>query len=165
MTCREGLEKHDRRHGAGDLRAIAPHRTAYQRQTVRQAVSAGLGAGFIAAALANRAPGLTVPGGILSGVGLGSLAMNAFRRGFTGPARGGAFLICLALGWLIIVPTSRAAGESYSWAYVPAVILAAVGIALLLTALAPSVVAAALKWWPSVLILAGILMLLRRDTN
>ena len=40
-----------------------------------------LGAGFIAAALANRAPGLTVPGGILSGVGLGSLAMNAFRRG------------------------------------------------------------------------------------
>ena len=124
-----------------------------------------LGAGFIAAAHANRAPGLTVPGGILSGVGLGSLAMNAFRRGFTGPARGGAFLICLALGWLIIVPTSRAAGESYSWAYVPAVILAAVGIPLLLTALAPSVVAAALKWWPSVLILAGILMLLRRDTN
>lgn len=119
-----------------------------------------LGLGLMAAGVANRMPGLTIPGGIVAGIGLGVFVLQVVAGPSNG--QGGVFLLCFALGWLSIVPASRRAGEAHTWAYVPAFILAAIGAALLASAWAPGFVGTVARWWPLALIIAGVMALRRR---
>lgn len=116
-----------------------------------------VGLGLIATGVVNRMPGLTIPGGIVAGVGLGVFAVQLAAVPAVG--RGGLFLVCLALGWLSIVPASRAAGEAQTWAYIPAFILGLIGAALLASASVPRIINVVVRWWPLALIIVGAMAL------
>jgi len=119
-----------------------------------------MGLGLTAVGVTGRLPGLTIPGGILAGIGLGSSVLQLVSE--SGAARGGTFLVCFALGWVSIVPASRAAGEAHTWAYVPALVLGVVGVALLVSAAAPGFFEVVGRWWPLALIVVGVLALMPR---
>lgn len=114
---------------------------------VEIAVALG-GAAFLAAFLATRAYGFLVPGGVLTGVGVGLVLL----------ARGGSFAVLelgLAGGFLVIpilqLVTGAPRERGWWWPVLPAGILGALGAATLVDA---QLVAFGL---PGLLVLAGIL--------
>jgi hypothetical protein len=58
--------------------------------------------------------------------------------------------------------SERFAGNPQRWALVPAVIMTAVGVPLLLSGVAPNVLEWVAASWPALLIVAGLLLLFRR---
>ena len=123
---------------------------------------------------ATRQVGLLIPGGILAGVGVAALVAAGLPRGVDDQVAGGAFFLCLALGWAAITPLSaRCTDRVHRWPLLVAGLLAAFGGALLAgeaahARLAPvgSALGRALGFagglWPLALIAAGAYLLLRR---
>lgn len=112
-------------------------------------VLAGLGVIFIAAYLSSRSYGLLIPGCILLGLGLGDAA--------------GLSNLGLGLGFIAIfaVDTLVRGRMSHWWPLIPGVIIA--GDAALNANIAGvgSVRSVVLEWWPLLLILIGVLVLVR----
>lgn len=121
-----------------------------------------LGLIFLAGGLAGRNPGLLIPGGILSGLGLGTYLVAGPLGDVSELTRGAVVLISFAAGWGLIPLLSALIGRRVLWPLIPGGILAAVG-GLLLAGTAGQ---AALEWagrlWPLALIAAGVGMLWRR---
>ena len=129
---------------------------------------------FLLWGVAARQVGLLIPGGIIAGVGLGALVAAGPLRGAGEEVAGGAFFLCLALGWAAIAPLSaRFADRAHRWPLIVGGLLAAFGGALLAgeaarDRLAPlgRVMAAAVRLagdlWPLGLIAVGASLLLRR---
>ena len=88
-----------------------------------------IGLAILAAFVATGRYGFLVPGSILSGLGVGIL----FAARLDGTAAGGAVVLGLAAGFVAIWLTTRALDleEHHFWPIIPAVPLAAVGLALL----------------------------------
>ena len=81
---------------------------------------------------AARQVGQLIPGGILAGVGLGALVVEGLLRGIDDEVAGGAFFLCLALGWAAITPLSaRFTDRTHHWPLLVASLLAAFGGTLL----------------------------------
>lgn len=122
-----------------------------------------LGGVFILAAIAQRNPGLMIPGGILTGIGVGAFLTDNVFWAMAEPARGGLFLVSLAGGFALITVLSAVfTRHAQVWALFPATIIGLIGGALLIGGTAVNVVAFLGQVWPVFLILGGLLMLIPR---
>lgn len=114
-----------------------------------------VGAIFLVAFLATRQYGFLVPGGIVSGVGVGIVLASEDPTGTRGPlflvALGVGFVSIWLLGLLFRVP------QSHWWPLIPGGILVTVGIAGLLGPEAQQY----LDYWPIVLVVIGVLIVLQ----
>ena len=121
----------------------------------------GLGLIFLAAGLGTRNPGLLVPGGILSGLGLGTYLVAGPLADVTEVQRGAIVLLSFAAGWVLITLLTALLGQSRLWPLIPGGILAGIGGLLL----AGPAGLTALEWigrlWPLALIASGAAILLR----
>lgn len=90
------------------------------------------GVGMLAWGAMKHKTGWIIPGGVLSGIGLGILLYEGpWQIPFT--QQNGLFLLCFALGWFLITPLSRLfTPRTQWWALVPGGIMAVLGSAILL---------------------------------
>ena len=124
-----------------------------------------LGVLFMLWGVLSRSSGLIIPGGILSGIGLGILliANPAFTL-FSGFDEGGIFMLAFAAGWVsITVMTALFGEETHWWALIPGGIMALIGGAILFGGVLMAGLAFLGKIWPVFLILAGIALIARRS--
>jgi hypothetical protein len=120
----------------------------------------GLGLIFLAWGVLSHEVGFMIPGGILTGIGLGIVLIAGPFDMAGGRDSGGLFMGAFALGWVLITVFSGLfSDETQWWALIPAAIMALVSGALLIEG--PFMVA--LEWvgklWPLALIIAGIAVL------
>lgn len=94
-----------------------------------------IGAGFIVWAIVGRTAGLLIPGGILSGLGLGFWLQRFYGLGTgTGPGQA-LFLCCLAVGFLLITLLSLIFFRArVLWPLWPAAFIALAGVLRLMGA-------------------------------
>lgn len=118
-------------------------------------VVALIGICLLAAYAVTRRYGLLVPGGILTGLGLGIALEVPATRGF-------APVLGLGLGFLAIYVVDRLATGAAArwWPLVPGGVLLAVGAADARQAGGP--IGDVARWWPLLLVIAGALLLVQR---
>jgi hypothetical protein len=91
-----------------------------------------LGLGFLVWGSVSHRTGLIIPGGVLTGIGVGILAMQ-------GPwqipvvEQNGVFLICFAMGWFLITFLTAIFTCTQWWALIPGGIMALIGGSILVT--------------------------------
>lgn len=123
-----------------------------------------VGAGFLIWGVLSRRGGLIIPGGVLSGVGLGIIATDG---PWSIPAvhPEGLFLICFALGWFLIpVLTGLFTRRTQWWAIIPGGIMAILGAVVLMRG-DPGAWRDFSGWIVSLLlILLGVYLIVRRDS-
>jgi len=121
-----------------------------------EAVVLAIGVVFLVAFALRRLYGFLVPGGILTGLGAGILAQQAAG------GNGGPVVLGLGLGFLSIYAIDLATTRATLrwWPLIPGTILGVVGVSLLAQsyALAEQVS----RYWPALLVLAGVWLLLTR---
>ncbi len=123
----------------------------------------GLGLLFLVWGSTARKPGLLIPGGILSGIGLGALLLDGPFRALEGDAEGGVFMLSFALGWALITLTSALFVRKVAWwPLIPGGIMAFIGALLLIGGPALEVLAYLGQGWPIVLIAVGLYLILWR---
>jgi hypothetical protein len=115
-----------------------------------------LGILFIVWGLIARVPGLLIPGGILTGLGLGTLFAQLAFAWAAGDTRGGIILLGLGVGFLMIMPLILIISPArHWWALIPGSILAIIGLALLAGGPALSVLGVVGRLWPVIPIIIG----------
>lgn len=119
-----------------------------------------IGVLFIIWGLTARLPGLMIPGGILTGLGLGILLNDLAFSAAAGEMRGGIIVLGLGFGFLMILPlTWVISSERHWWALIPGGILSLVGIALLIGGGALETLTWLGRLWPVVPIVVGIILI------
>ena len=122
-----------------------------------------LGVIFLAWGLLTRTFGLIIPGGILSGVGLGTVLLQGPLAGQNELAQGGAFLLVFAAGWVLIALLSKFTAESFQWwPLIPAGIMGAIGGLLMAGETGLQILKVIGYAWPLALIAAGAWIILRK---
>jgi hypothetical protein len=122
-----------------------------------------LGLGFLTWGLTTRSVGLLIPGGILTGIGTGTLLIEGFGTNLGESAEGGLFLVAFAGGWgLISLLAALVLKTEMWWPLIPAAIIGAVGGALLIGGTALKVLELVNNLWPLGLIIIGLYLLLWR---
>lgn len=118
-----------------------------------------LGVIFLAWGIMASRPGPIIPGGILTGLGVGIiLAQEIFH--VSGLDEGGLITLSLGVGFLLILPLCAFFTPKWHWwPTVPGSVLVVVGIALLVGNDALQVLNVLGKIWPVGLILAGVILL------
>ena len=121
----------------------------------------GLGLFFLAWGVYSREAGLMIPGGILTGIGLGIALVAGPFEFEDGNLSGGVFMGAFALGWLLItIFTALFSDETQWWALIPAAIMAIISGALLIAGPFMVILEWLGKLWPLALIIGGIAILL-----
>jgi len=124
----------------------------------------GLGLIFLIWGSAARSVGLLIPGGILSGIGLGVYLLGGPLSYLEGEAEGAVFLLSFAAGWgLITLLSAVVCRETHWWPLIPGGIMALIGGALLAGELGLTALDWAGKLWPLILIGLGAYLLVRRQ--
>lgn len=119
-----------------------------------------LGILFIVWGLVARLPGLMIPGGILTGLGLGVLLSEWAFSSAAGDTRGGIIVLGLGIGFLMILPLIWFISPvRHWWALIPGSILTLIGIALLIGGTALDVLKVLGQLWPLVPIIVGIILI------
>jgi hypothetical protein len=122
-----------------------------------------LGLIFLIWGVAARTIGLIIPGGILSGIGLGLYFMFERTIDTSDEQTAGVLLVCFAGGWVVISLLSLLTREGFQWwPLIPGGIIAVIGLALLGGGVAMQLVKIAGYAWPLILVGVGIYLLLRR---
>jgi hypothetical protein len=98
----------------------------------------------------SRETGWIIPGGVLTGIGLGILAMEGPWH-FPAQLQSGIFLLCFAFGWFLITLLTALFTCAHWWALIPGGIMAALGGSLLVTN-------GAIHWEDLNLFYAGVLI-------
>ena len=79
-----------------------------------------LGGLFLIAGIVGRQVGFIIPGGILTGIGLGAIFTQNPALAATATAQGGVFFLGFALGWFLITVVSKLfTRETQWWAVIP----------------------------------------------
>jgi hypothetical protein len=120
---------------------------------------------FLAGGLYTRRPGLLIPGGILAGIGGGAIVVDQYMHYFSDQARGGTFLVVFAAGWLLITLASMVIGRLMLWPLFPAAFLGMTGAALLAGQTGLQLLTLFGYFWPAVLIVLGLYLILRRRSS
>lgn len=125
-----------------------------------------LSAIFIVAGIATRQSGFFIPGGILAGLGLGTILMVG-PYGDGGADEPGIFMLAFAAGWVLIPILSIlfSRGERHLWALFVAAILGLVGAAVSYGGAALTALEMLGRWWPLFLIAGGIALILKRGVR
>jgi hypothetical protein len=127
-----------------------------------------LGVIFIVLAFATRSRGLLIPGGILSGIGAGTVVASYYH--FPEQQSGGVLLLFFAAGWVLIVVLSLLMNlvegtpnrRSLWWPLIPAVPMVFIAVPLLMGGDALKVLNLYGLAWPILLIGLGIFILFVR---
>lgn len=127
----------------------------------------GLGLIFLIAALVGQNRGLLIPGGILSGIGAGTILVSGNFFSLTEPGSGGLFMLAFALGWGLITVLSLAipvgtSRQVMTWPLIPGGIIGLVGLAMLSGEAGLKTLQFAGYAWPVVLIAIGAYIILKR---
>ena len=110
-----------------------------------------LGWGIVA-----RHVGPIIPGGIFTGIGVGTILVNGGGN-INAENTGGLFLIGFAGGWVLItIASALFTDETHWWPLIPGGILAFVGIAISLGGIALDLLQFAGNVWPVGLIILGL---------
>jgi hypothetical protein len=105
----------------------------------------------------SRRSGWIIPGGVLSGIGLGILVMEGPWH-FPVEQQNGVFLLCFALGWFLITLLTALFTCTQWWALIPGGIMALIGGSILVTN-------GAVRWedlnmvYAAILIIVGLILL------
>lgn len=119
------------------------------------------GAVLLGWGLLSRMVGLLVPGGVLLGLGGGVALAETIFSGQALHVQAGIALLGFAAGWLLTMVLARAGlGHALWWPLIPALLCLAAGVALLF--IEHPVVTTIGRFWPVLLIIAGLIMLIRR---
>ena len=119
-----------------------------------------LGVIFLAWGFLQRQAGLMIPGGILTGLGLGTLAQQTLFVSSSGEVRGAIVVLGLALGFLAIMPLSQLVeGRFHWWPAIPGGILLIISLAMLAGPGGVAVLDALGTLWPVALIAVGAYLL------
>lgn len=120
-----------------------------------------MGLGFIVWSLVSRNIGLLIPGGILSGIGLGTVLMES--RWITRLELvddGGVFLVSFALGWFLITLLSIVAFQKpMLWPMIPGGILGFIGLSQLINEGWLDIFSGIGNFWPLILVAVGAYIL------
>ncbi len=119
-----------------------------------------MGVAFMVWAALVRSPGLLVPGGVLTGVGVGTLLRPEFGNG--------AFLLSMSGGFLVIAGLSRllfARTKGCVWPFWPAAGLAFAGLASMGGPETRELLRAVKPLWPFVLIAVAAFLLLTKPAR
>ena len=124
-----------------------------------EAVVAVIGLVLLAGYAYTRNYGFLIPGGIMTGLGMGIIL--AARS----PGGGSAVLLGLGLGFLCIYVIDARWRHMPAgwWPLIPGGVITVIG--LLVAAGESGLLAAAGRWWPVVLILVGVYLLLQRPAG
>ncbi len=134
-----------------------------QAETVGFLFLPALGGLFLIAGILGRQVGFIIPGGILTGIGVGAMLVQGSSVSLSEPAQGGMFLLAFAGGWfLITVLTAAFTSHTQWWALIPGAIVALIGGALMLGGAALNVLEFSGRWWPLILVALGLVIILRR---
>jgi len=122
-----------------------------------------LGGLFLIAGIVGRQAGFIIPGGVLTGIGVGALLIQGSSGPLSETAQGGMFFLAFAGGWfLITVLTAAFTCHTQWWALIPGTIMALIGSALLLGGAALNMLEFAGRWWPLSLVALGLVIIVRR---
>lgn len=119
-----------------------------------------LGLGMLTWGALSRRIGWIIPGGVLSGIGMGILAVEGPWR-FPIEIQNGIFLLCFAVGWFLITILTAVFTCTQWWALIPGGIMALIGGSLLVTN-------GAIRWmdlnvvYAIILIVVGLILLVTR---
>ena len=91
-----------------------------------------LGLGMLVWGSVSHRTGWIIPGGVLTGIGLGILAMQGPWQ-FPDAIQNGIFLLCFALGWFLITLLTSLFTCTQWWALIPGGIMALIGGSILVT--------------------------------
>lgn len=115
-----------------------------------------LGGSFMLWGIISRAAGPLVPGGILSGIGLGIALTNHSGQTMNDEHTGGLFLLAFAAGWFSITLLSMIfTNERLWWPLIPGAIMAAIGGSVLLGGVWLSLLSVVSALWLRALSLVG----------
>ncbi len=115
-----------------------------------------LGVIFLVWGFLRPSAGPMIPGGILTGLGLGVVAQQTLFLGANEEARGAVVVLGLALGFLAIMPLAiLVEGHTHWWPAIPGGILLVVSLALLAGPGGVTVLQALGYLWPVALIAVG----------
>lgn len=125
-------------------------------------IVAAIGLGFLGAFAFTRQYGYLVPGGIMTGLGLG-IAVSQAVSWVTDEGEGGAVVLGLGLGFIgiTVIGTLMKLDKPTWWALIPGGILATIGTLLLVGGGAVEL----LDWWGIVLIGIGLIVVWRAFAN
>lgn len=119
-----------------------------------------LGVTFIVWGLLARLAGVMIPGGILTGLGLGVLLTELAFSSMPGETRGGIIVLGLGIGFLLILPlTWLVTPVRHWWALIPGGILATIGMALMAGGPALNALTVIGRFWPLIPIAVGALLI------
>jgi hypothetical protein len=91
-----------------------------------------LGLGMLAWGSVSHRTGWIIPGGVLTGIGLGILATEGPWQ-IPAAGQNGVFLLCFAFGWFLIVILTALFTCTQWWALIPGGIMALIGGGILVT--------------------------------
>ena len=122
-----------------------------------------LGFVFLLAGFLSRRFGWLIPGGILAGIGVGTLLVEGpFKYLGNSQASSGVFMLSFAAGWLLITLASLLIGRVMLWPLIPGAFLGLFGIALLAGQSGVRALEIFGQGWPIILIAIGLYLVLRR---
>ncbi len=121
---------------------------------------------MIAWGLMARSAAPLIPGGILTGLGIGVVLLRTVYVNALGTTQGAVILIALGLGFLVIMPLTLVVQPStHWWPAIPGSILVVIGALLALGESGLPFLSFVGTFWPLALIIAGILIIWRAQTN
>jgi len=119
-----------------------------------------LAAAFLTAGMVWRKIGFIIPGGIIAGIGTGSLLTELLA--LSGGLEDGIFMLSFAAGWVLVSLLSTVIAENFVWwPLIPAGIMTLIGIAELGSTWAFGVVSISNIVWPFALISAGVYLMFK----
>jgi hypothetical protein len=112
-----------------------------------------VGLALVGLFLVTRSAGALVPGGVLTGVGIGTLIATQPDS----PYGGSAFLVSMGAGFILVSALAAMFGirDARAWPLVPGSVLITIGVIIIASDQGRPVLEFAETWWPLVLVLVG----------